>query len=255
MTVSVRRLAGIAMTAVAMGVGSGCGPLLDAPPADPPASVAPRVDPDVDAANGIVHVRVPRLARDSAERRAAQITVRVRNLTCDGLGTGSGFAIDSSTLITNRHVVEGAQRLEVNLSDGRTLTVSTAEVGVLGDVAFVMVDATLPVIADLGGRAAPGSEVTAVGYPLGGRLTISPGTLVDRIDGYEFAVPGTIVRTTAEVEPGNSGGPLLDAQGRVAGVIYAIEIDTGLGLAIPMSTVDRLLESGGTQPVTDCREY
>lgn len=251
----VRRLAVIVLGSLVMGATTGCGPLLDAPPSGSPAGSAPRVVPDVAAAKGIAHVRVPRLTRDSAERRAAEITVRVRNLTCTEFGTGSGFAISSSTLITNRHVIEGARELEVNLSDGHTLTVAAAEVGVLGDVAVVTVNGTLPMVADLGGRVRPGSEITAVGYPLGGRLTISPGTLIDKIDGSEFAVPGTIVRTTADVQPGNSGGPLLDASGRVAGVVFAIEIETGLSLAIPMATVDRLLASGGTRPVTDCQGY
>ena len=143
-------------------------------------------------------------------------------------------------------------QLEVNTADGRTLDVSTAQVGVLGDVAFVTVDGTLPVNANLEGRTPEGADVAAVGYPLGGPFTITRGGVIDRIDGFDFNVPGDILRISAEVQPGNSGGPLLDRRGRVAGVVYAIEIATGLGLAIPMDTVDALIDDGGLQAVPAC---
>ena len=55
-------------------------------------------------------------------------------------------------------------------------------------------------------------------------------------------------------QPGNSGGPLLDRTGRVAGVVYAIEIATGLGLAIPMDTVNTLVEQAGFEDVPACGE-
>jgi S1-C subfamily serine protease len=244
----VRRRLALALAAAALA--AGCG-LVEAPP-EAPAGNAPAVLPDAPAARGIAGVTVPTLSRDGYQRRAERVTVRVRNLSCQGVGTGSGFAVDASTLVTNRHVVAGADLLEVNTSDGRTLEVATAEVGVLGDVAFVGVDGTLPVAASLDGRAEPGSEIAAVGYPLGGPLTLSRGVVIDRIDGSRFDVPGPIVRISAEVQPGNSGGPLLDRQGRVAGVVYAIEIATGLGLAIPMDTVESLLAAGGTTTVPPC---
>lgn len=248
------RLGAVLVTAVGVASAGACSPLVDSPPEQSPAVLAPAVGPDHPAAGGIVQVRVPHLSRDGFERRAAGLTLRVRNLTCVGFGTGSGFAIDGSRLITNRHVVEGAQRLEVNLADGRTLTVRATEMGVLGDVAIVTVDGRLPVAADLGGVANAGDPVSAVGYPLGGRFTISEGMVVDRIDGASFTIPGPVLRTTAEVQPGNSGGPLLDGEGRVAGVVFAIEIATGLSLAIPMDTVDDLLAQAGTEPLTDCRD-
>ena len=233
-------------------IAAGCGALVEAPPRETPARQAPAVTPDAPAAKGIVRVAVPTLNQDSFRRRATQITVRVRNLTCEGVARGSGFAIDTRTLVTNRHVVAGADRLEVNTADGRTLDVSTAQVGVLGDVAFVTVDGTLPVSANLDGRAPQGADVAAVGYPLGGPFTITRGVVIDHIDGFDFNVPGDILRISAEVQPGNSGGPLLDRRGRVAGVVYAIEIATGLGLAIPMDTVNALIDDGGLEAVPAC---
>jgi S1-C subfamily serine protease len=229
----------------------GCG-LVAEPPRESPREEAPAVTPDAPAARDIGRVTIPVLSRDRFERRAETITLRVRNLSCAGLGTGSGFAIDRSTLITNRHVVAGASRLEVNTHDGQRLEVTAAEVGVLGDVALVSVDGRLPVVADLGGRAAAGAAVAAVGYPEGGPFTVSRGLVIDRIPGDRLAFDGPVLRISADVRPGNSGGPLLDRRGRVAGVVFAIENATGLGLAMPMSTVNGLLERGGTTSVPPC---
>ncbi len=62
----------------------------------------------------------------------------------------------------------------------------------------------------------PDDRITVVGYPLGGELTLSSETVIDRTDGGNFGVEGTIARITANVQPGNSGGPVLNAKGFVA---------------------------------------
>ena len=240
------------LVAAALAVAQGCGGLSAEPPAASPEELSPRVARDAPAARGITQVKIPTLSQDGFKRRAESITVRVRNLSCAGLGTGSGFAIDRSTLITNRHVVAGASRLEVNTSDGRTYDVTAAEVGVLGDVAFVKIDGELPVAANLDGRALPQSKIAAVGYPEGGPFTLESGRVIERTRGERFGISGPVLRISAEVRPGNSGGPLLDRRGRVAGVVFALELDTGLGLAIPMGTVNDLLEQAGTTSVPPC---
>lgn len=233
-------------------VSGGCGALVESPPAASPSELAPAVTPDSPDTEGIAKVALPTLSQDSFRRKATQITMRVRNLTCQGVGSGSGFAVDAHTLVTNRHVVAGASSLEVNTADGRSLDVSAARVGVLGDIAFVTVDETLPVAADLTGRAVQGTDIAAVGYPLGGPFTITRGVVIDRVDGGNFNVQGEVLRISAEVQPGNSGGPLLDRTGRVAGVVYAIEIATGFGLAIPMNTVNTLIAEAGFEDVPAC---
>ena len=233
---------------------AGCGALVEGPPAETPAQLASAVTPDNPATAGIAKVALPTLSQDSFRRRAAAISVRVRNLSCDGVATGSGFAISAHTLVTNRHVVAAAEALEVETADGRTLRVTAARVGVLGDVAFVTVDDRLPVLADIKGSADEGNEIAAVGYPLGGPFTVARGVVVDSVDGTKFDIGGDVLRITAEVEPGNAGGPLLDRRGRVAGVVFAIEVATGFGLAIPMETVNSLVEKAGLEPVPPCGE-
>lgn len=247
----MRRLAFVLVVSLSW-LATACAAVVEEPPVESPAQMAPPLVREVAAARGIERVTLPPLSRDSFERRAERLTVRVRNLSCQGVGTGSGFAVDRSTLVTNRHVVAGADRLEVNTWDGRTLEVRAAEVGVLGDVAYVTVDGDLPVVADLSGIAPPGSDVRAVGYPLGGPFVIAEGTVIDRIRGDAFGVPGDILRISASLQPGNSGGPLLDGQGKVAGVVYAIELATGFGLAFPISTMDALVAAAGTTPVPPC---
>ena len=92
---------------------TGCG-VTNAPPknqARPPLPTLVEPDGDLEALSG---VDVPPIARDSAERRARRLTVRVRNIGCEGLATGSGWALTRTLLVTNRHVLAGADRLELN---------------------------------------------------------------------------------------------------------------------------------------------
>jgi S1-C subfamily serine protease len=245
----VRAAVLLAFAAVAL---NGCAARADAPPEPEPQITVPdvaKVSAHVPAA---VRIKTPTLARDSAERRARTLTVRIRNVSCQGIGTGSGFALTDDVLVTNRHVLAGAKELEVSTWDGRTLAVDTAFVGVLGDLGIAIVSGKLPRVGTFGPPPVAGDSITAVGYPLGGPLTLSTGTVVDRTDGSDFGVPGQVVRLTANVLPGNSGGPVLDRKGRIAAIVYAIEIASGFGLAIPVDTLRHLIDAGGFEDITAC---
>ena len=238
--------------AVLVLTGSGCAGLADeprpaAPPPPPPTIVT--VSADVPAA---IRTKIRRLARDSGQRRAREATVRVRNIGCAGVATGSGFALAPDILITNRHVLAGADRLQVSTARGETLEVTLAAVGTLGDLGLVLIDGQLPATATYGSAPNPGDVVTAVGYPLGGELTLSPGVVIDRVDGSTLGIPGTVMRLIANIQPGNSGGPVFDRRGRIGGIVYAIEIATGFGLAIPVDTLRDLIRAGGYEAVPAC---
>jgi S1-C subfamily serine protease len=231
---------------------SGCGVVADAPPKRKPVLTIPgvvRLAPVVDKA---AHVRVRPLQRDSTKRAAEEMTARIRNTNCEGLSLGSGFAVDPHVLITNRHVLAGASELEVNTWDGHDLSVTAAKVGALGDLGIAVTDGTLPRVAAFGKQAQAGDLVTVVGYPLGGPLSFSSGTVVDRVDGTEFGIDGSVLRLTARVEHGNSGGPVLNTKGQVVAVVFAIEIATGFGLAIPTDTLVTLARSGGLEDLPPC---
>jgi S1-C subfamily serine protease len=246
----MRRLVAAVLLA---GVLAGCGVRASEPPEEEPTFVVPETVPVSDDVPDAVRVQIPRLAKDSAERRARRLTVRVRNVSCLGVGVGSGFAIAEDVLVTNRHVLAGADSIEVSTWDGRTLPAVAAQVGVLGDLGVAYVQGTLPQVGSYGSTPQPGDEVTVVGYPEGEELTLSIGTVIDLRPGAgRYGVPGRIMRLTSRVVPGNSGGPVLDRRGKIVGVVYAYELGTGSALAIPVDTLRRLTREGGYEPVPPC---
>jgi S1-C subfamily serine protease len=181
-------------------------------------------------------------------RDAREVTVRVRALGCRGLGTGSGVAISPSRLVTNRHVVEDAERLEISTWDGRTLVVRVLGVSRTDDIAVVDVEGRLPDVAKQHEARLPsGTRVVVAGFPEGGELAFRRGRVVDYVPGGPFEQPDEVMRSTAEVLPGNSGGPVFDAEGRVVAIVFGVERRTGHALAIP---VDRLRVRTGPAPAS-----
>ena len=241
-----------AAAAFVCAVSAGCAATAANPPAPPPTLQNPPVQPVGLQVEQAVHLRVEPIAARSIKRAAEEMTVRVRNINCDGLALGSGFAIVPHVLLTNRHVLAGADQLEINTWDGHDATIDTALVGALGDLGIASTSQTLPKVASFGRAAKAGDLITVVGYPLGGPLTLSPGTVVDRVDGTPFGIDGSVLRLTATVEHGNSGGPVLNTHGQVVAVVFAIETGTGFGLAIPIDTVAALVRAGGFQSVPPC---
>lgn len=206
------------------------------------------------------------LAQDSLRRRAEKMTLRVRNISCAGVATGSAWALDPHTLVTNRHVLAGAAVLEMDAWDGTSFEgdVGQAQEGRLVDIGIATVPQRLPVVAKTGPGARPGDRVTAVGYPLGGELTLSSGRVVRYLDGRtlppEIAFDGPVMQLSARIKHGNSGGPVLDAHGRVVGIVYAGQPGAGeedymrVAYAIPLSSARTLLRAGGTQAVLPCEQ-
>jgi S1-C subfamily serine protease len=240
-----------ALLLIAVGVG-GHAVEVAPPPDQEPTLGVPALVPVSSDVPAAVRAAVPTLASESAERRARKLTVRVRNISCYRLAVGSGFAVARDILITNRHVLAGAERIDVSTWDGRTLHASSASVGVLGDVGIAIVDGTLPLVGQFGKVPKGSDNITVVGYPLGSKLTLTEGTVVDLVDGERLGIPGRVMRLTARVQPGNSGGPVLDRSGKIVGVVYAIEIRTGFGLAIPVDTLRTLARAGGFEDVPPC---
>ncbi|HEY9886829.1 MAG TPA: HhoA/HhoB/HtrA family serine endopeptidase [Candidatus Obscuribacterales bacterium] len=174
-------------------------------------------------------------------------------------GTGSGFIISADgRIITNAHVVEGATKVTVTLTDGRTFAGTVVGTDKVTDVAAVKIDAqAMPVVAF--GRTSdlsPGQWAIAIGNPLGLDNTVTAGIIsaLGR-SSSEVGIPDKrvqFIQTDAAINPGNSGGPLLNDRGEVIGMNTAIRKDAqGLGFAIPVETFNRiakqLFETGEVQ--------
>jgi S1-C subfamily serine protease len=165
-------------------------------------------------------------------------------------GTGSGFIISAEgRLITNAHVVQGADTVTVTLKDGRTFKGKVLGFDPVTDVAAVKIDGTgLPTVA-LGTSAnlVPGEWAIAIGNPLGLDNTVTAGIIsaIGR-SSSEVGIADRRVRfiqTDAAINPGNSGGPLLNDQGEVIGINTAIRANAqGLGFAIPIETGQRIAQ-------------
>ena len=142
-------------------------------------------------------------------------------------GRGSGFVISKDGLaVTNNHVVTGATKISVRVP-GKTDPVPAKVLGAseCADLAVIDLDGGGYDVLEWA-KAAPdiGDEVQAVGYPLGVReITLKPG-VVEKVKGPEatdWAAVGGVMQHSAEIKPGNSGGPLVNKSGQVVGVNYA----------------------------------
>lgn len=163
-------------------------------------------------------------------------------------GTGSGFIISSDgRLITNAHVIAGADNVKVTLKDGRTFSGRVVGVDSVTDVAVVKIEAkNLPTVRlGTAEKLIPGEWAIAIGNPLGLDNTVTVGIIsaLDR-SSSQVGVPEkrvSFIQTDAAINPGNSGGPLLNAQGEVIGINTAIRAGAqGLGFAIPIETAQRI---------------
>jgi S1-C subfamily serine protease len=174
----------------------------------------------------------------------------------DGVATGSGFAIGGGRVVTNHHVVAGADEVAVKLR-GRRVAARVLRSEPSTDLAVVRVPArqagrleALP----LGDSRAvrPGDPAVVLGNPLGLARTLTAGVVSAvgrRIDAPDGAPIRDAIQTDAAINPGNSGGPLLDARGRVIGVISQGQ-GGGIAFAVPVTALERLLarlerEGGG----------
>ncbi|WP_414620031.1 HhoA/HhoB/HtrA family serine endopeptidase [Calothrix sp. CCY 0018] len=163
-------------------------------------------------------------------------------------GNGSGFIINSNgEILTNAHVVDGADRVTVELKDGRKFKGQVLGEDPVTDVAVIKIDADQLPTVSLGDSETlqPGEAVIAIGNPLGLNYTVTSGII--SATGRSSSDIGAsdkrvdYIQTDAAINPGNSGGPLLSAQGRVIGMNTAIIRGAqGLGFAIPVNTVKRI---------------
>jgi 2-alkenal reductase len=175
------------------------------------------------------------------------------------VGTGSGFIIDQQgDAITNAHVVDGADKLSVDLYDGTTVPATVVGKDDLIDIAVIKLDlpagTNVPGVAKLGDSSVvrPGDQVVAIGSALGEFTnTVTAGTVnaVDRgLDGYGF---DKLIQHDAEIWHGNSGGPLINLRGEVVGVNAAGLGGDGMSAEIQPASIGFAIESNAVCTVAD----
>jgi serine protease Do len=161
-------------------------------------------------------------------------------------GTGTGFIIDEDgRILTNHHVVEDADRIQVRLSDGRAARARVIGTDPDTDIALIKIDgvANLPV-APLGDSSTlrMGDWVCAIGSPLGYEHSVTVGVVSFLGRKLFDASLDDYIQTDAAINLGNSGGPLINARGEVVGITTAMSARaSSIGFAVPMSSVSAIL--------------
>ena len=167
------------------------------------------------------------------------------------LGLGSGFVYDTKGhIITNHHVIEGTETIQVSFLDGNISSAIIVGMDIYSDIAVIKVDPEVttlhPVVLGSSSELAVGLPVAAMGNPFGLSDTLTVGivsSLERTLTAAENYVIIDIIQIDAAVNPGNSGGPLVNIYGQVVGVNTAIEsvtgTFTGIGFAVPSDTVNR----------------
>lgn len=197
--------------------------------------------------------------------RVSPGVVSIQIVTQDGTGLGSGFVYDKEGhIVTNYHVVEGAQQLEVDFSSGLKVYGEVLATDLDSDLAIVKVDVPAdeltPLVLGDSDQLNVGQTVVAIGNPFGlnGTMTIgivsAKGRTLDSLreaDTNSYFSAGDIIQTDAAINPGNSGGPLLNLNREVIGINRAIRtesssesgepVNTGIGFAISSNILARVV--------------
>ena len=216
-----------------------------------------RVDPFRQIAGPRPNVEPPdaTLLRDAGVHAARASVLRVTGTAC-GLGiSGSAWIAAPQVVVTNAHVVAGVRNARVDRGEGRRLEARVVAFDPRNDVAILRVPG-------LGGRPLPlaepqqGTAVAILGYPQSGPFTATAGRIgqtgtVLTDDAYgRGPVRRSITTLRGEVRRGNSGGPAVDAQGRVQTTIFASRVGDASGYGVPTAVVREALAGAGTNAVS-----
>jgi len=218
-----------------------------------PAPVVPRADlADLEKSTitlfsarsaSVVHITTIAVRSDPFRRTAMQVPS----------GTGSGFVWDETGhVITNYHVIEGADAARVTLPDQSVWDAKLVGASPRNDIAVLRIDAQgtvlPPIVVGTSHDLAVGQQAYAIGSPFGLDYTLSTGV----ISGLGREIQGMMglpihgaIQTDAAINPGNSGGPLLDSGGRLIGMNTSIlspsGASAGIGFAVPVDTIARVV--------------
>ncbi len=242
------------LTFGALAAFAACASASTSEPALQPAATPADNSPQVPSASDVVGTPVPRSDVGTVFDKPLSSGLSVADVTENALpsvvqivagsGSGTGFIINENGLIvTNKHVVQGNDRATVRLASGQEYRGNVTQRHPNLDLAYVEIDANrrfTPIAIGDSDKIRVGEDVIAIGFPLGWTLGLEPTVSV----GIISAKRENRLQTDASLNPGNSGGPLLDMFGQAAGVVVSrVETNdagrpvTGIGFAIPINAV------------------
>jgi uncharacterized membrane protein required for colicin V production len=185
---------------------------------------------------------VPKVDTNTARLTAAAASVvRISGTAyaCGQNQSGSGFVVAKDRIVTNAHVVAGVQQPIIQAPNGQTLDGRIVYFDPQNDIALIAVNGLRAPTLGLGGPLAVGDDAVIDGYPYGGPFTTGGAQVLARSTENVENIYGTartnreLYTLAADIEPGNSGGPLLEANGTIAGIVFAkSSTDTDLGYAM-----------------------
>ncbi|MEZ5077350.1 MAG: MarP family serine protease [Solirubrobacterales bacterium] len=226
------------------------------PPSGPVLNALDRVDPAPSVVGPATPAAAPSeaIASDPDVLAAADSVVRVLSTAC-GLGIeGSGWAAAPGLIATNAHVIAGSSDTTVTTHDGVELEAIPVYYSVHDDLALLRIGASLPSLP-ISARRPEGADAAVLGYPENGPYSLAPARIgetratISENSYGEGPVERTIVSLGGTVRSGNSGGPLVDAQGRVVGTVFAATTSGAAGgFAVPAELVRSAL-AGAESPV------
>ncbi|HEU5105795.1 MAG TPA: MarP family serine protease [Solirubrobacterales bacterium] len=227
------------------------------PPSGPLLNALDRVDPAPTVLGPAAPVARPnaQIASDPDVLRAGDSVVRVLSTAC-GLGIeGSGWAVEPGVIVTNAHVVAGADDTTVTTQDGAELDATPIYYQPRQDLALLRVGSALPGLP-INSERKVGEDAAVLGFPENGPYALAPARIGETRatiseDSYgNGPIERTITALSGTVRSGNSGGPLVDPQGNVVGTVFAATTSgPGGGFAIPAEQVREAL--GKTQEAVD----
>jgi S1-C subfamily serine protease len=219
------------------------------PPSGPVLNALDRVDPAPSVTGPAAPVARPSqaIATDPEVLAAGGSVVRVLGTAC-GLGVeGSGWAVEPGLVVTNAHVIAGSEDTTVTTQGGTELDATPVYYGPEDDLALLRVGANLPTLP-ISDQRDSGADAAVLGYPENGPYSLAPARLGETTatvseDSYgNGPVNRTIVALRGSVRSGNSGGPLVDGQGRAVGTVFAATTaGSPGGFAIPAEDVREAL--------------
>jgi len=228
------------------------------PPSPPPSNSSEYTNPDWPPPSGNSHTAQPLPDITSVISKVmpsvvsinTEIIVRdIFNREYTEYAAGSGVIIDAEGyIVTNNHVIQDAQRVRVELTDGRTFPANIVGTDALTDLAVLKIDATDLSYAQLGdsSQLSIGDWAVAIGNALGEGITATHG-IISRLNVSVIVSGNTfrgLIQTDAAINPGNSGGPLVNIAGEVIGItsvkMAALGIE-GMGYAISINSAEPII--------------